>query len=74
MEFLKGDIDTAEMSFRKILSKYPANTNASLGLADVYIRKKQYLEARKVLKELVKQKPDIVNDKIFVRYKIFVII
>jgi len=74
VEFLKGDIDTAEMSFRKILSKYPANTNASLGLADVYIRKKQYLEARKVLKELVKQKPDIVNDKIFVRYKIFVII
>ena len=73
-ELLKGDIDTAEVSFRKILSKYPSNTNASLGLADVYIRKKQYWDARKVLKELVKRNPNIVNEKNFAPYKIFVII
>lgn len=72
VKLLKGDIDEAEKLFIKILSKYPSNVNASLGLADVYIQKKQYLNARKILKQLVRLKPEIVNDKNFARYKIYV--
>ena len=73
VKLLKGDIDEAEKSFKLILSRHPSNINASLGLADVFIKKKQYLEARKVLKQLVKINPDVVNDKNFAPYKIYVI-
>ena len=71
---LKGDLGEAEIEFKRILSRHPSNVNASLGLADVFIKKKQYLEARKILKQLVKLRPDVVNDKVFAPYKMYVII
>lgn len=72
IKYCRGDLDSAEREFIYILGKNPSLTSASLGLADVYIKKKQYMSARKVLKYLIKLNPDIVNDKIFTPYKIYV--
>ena len=74
VQFLSGNLDDAEIMFRKVLSKQPSNINASLGLADVCIKKKQYLEARKILKQLIKLNPNAIKDKNFAPYKIYVII
>jgi len=74
VKLLNGDLEDAEIGFKRILSRHPSNVNASLGLADVFIKKKQYLEARKILKQLVKLRPDVVNDKVFAPYKMYVII
>lgn len=73
IKYCKNDLDSAEKEFIYILGKNPAQTGAALGLADVYIKKKQYMKARDVLKHLIKYNPDIVNDKSFNPYKIYVI-
>ena len=73
IKYCKNDLESAEKEFIYILGKNPAQTGAALGLADVYIKKKQYMKARDVLKHLVKYNPDIINDKTFNPYKIYVV-
>ena len=73
IKYCKNDLESAEKEFIYILGKNPAQTGAALGLADVYIKKKQYMKARDVLKHLIKYNPDIVNDKTFNPYKIYVV-
>lgn len=73
VKYCKGDLDSAEKEFIFILRKNPGYTNAALGLADVYIKKKKYFEARKVLKQLIKYNPEALNDKALNAYKIYTI-
>lgn len=71
IKYCSGDLKNAEKEFIFILGKNPGFTNAALGLADVYIKQKKYLEARKVLKQLVKYNPEALNDKALNAYKIY---
>ena len=73
VKYCKGNLDSAEKEFIFILRKNPGYTNAALGLADVYIKKKKYFEARKVLKQLIKYNPEALNDKSLNAYKIYTI-
>lgn len=70
IKYCSGDLENAEKEFIAILSKNPAFTSAALGLADVYIKQKKYVTARKVLKELVKYNPEALNDKSLNSYKL----
>lgn len=73
IKYCKGDLDAAEKDFYEILEKAPNCKNAALGLADIYIKKKQYMKAREILKYLLRQYPELKNDKIFNPYKLYVL-
>lgn len=73
IKFCKDDLDGAEKDYYAILEKNPDCKNAMLGLADIYIKKKQYTKARSILKYLVQQYPEIKNDKVFNPYKVYVL-
>lgn len=73
IKYCRGNFDEAEKDFLEILEKAPKCKNAALGLADIYIKKKQYIKAREILKYIVKQCPELKNDKIFNPYKIYVL-
>lgn len=72
IKYCKGDLSSAEKDFTYLLNKNPGYLNASLGLADVYIKKHQYSKARKVLKELLKYNPDALEDKALNAYKLLI--
>lgn len=72
VKFCRGDYNTAEKEFMYILSKQPSHLNASLGLADIYIKQKNFSNARKVLKELIKNNPNALNNKAIEPYKVFI--
>lgn len=74
IKFCKGDYTNAEKEFIFILSKNPGYLNASLGLADVYMKQKQYSKARKVLKELLKHNPNALDDKGLNTYKLLTVL
>ena len=74
VKYCSGDLNNAEKEFIIVLRKNPGFTNAALGLADVYIKQKRYLEARKVLKQLLKYNPEALNDKSLSGYKIYTIL
>ncbi len=73
IKFCKNDLDGAEKDYYEILEKTPNCKNAVLGLADIYIKKKQYMKAREILKYILKQYPEFKNEKVFNPYKIYVL-
>lgn len=73
IKYCKNDIEGAEQDYYNILEKTPNCKAAALGLADIFIRKKQYTKARKILKYILKYYPELKNDKIFTPYKIYVL-
>lgn len=73
IKYCKGDLDAAEQDFFEILDKTPNCKNAALGLADIYIKKKQYMKAREILKYILKQYPELKNEKVFNPYKVYVL-
>lgn len=74
IKYCSGDLKNAEKEFIFILRKNPGFVNAALGLADVYIKQKRYMEARKVLKQLLKYNPEALNDKSLISYKIYTVL
>lgn len=72
IKFCKGNLAGAEKDYIVILRKKPNHINASVGLADVYIKQKKFGEARKVLKELVRQNPHALDDKSLSVYKTYI--
>ena len=74
IKYCSGKLDAAEQEFLAILAKNPAHTAAALGLADVYIKKKKYGQARQTLKELLKHNPDALEDKSLNSYKLLTIL
>lgn len=73
IKYCKKDFDGAEKDYFEILQKAPDYKNAALGLADIYIKKKQYLKARKMLKYILAQYPELKHDNIFNPYRIYVV-
>ncbi|MBQ2645056.1 tetratricopeptide repeat protein [bacterium] len=73
IKYCKGDLEKAEKEFLLILENNPSFTNASLGLADIYIKQKKYIKARKVLKELLEHNPHALDDKSLNTYKMLTV-
>lgn len=73
IKYCKNDLEGAEQDYYEILAKSPNYKNAALGLANIYIKKKQYLKARKILKYILAQCPELKNDNIFNPYRIYVL-
>ena len=72
-KFCNGSLESAKKEFTSILKENPGNLSASLGLADVYIKQKNYIEARNTLKELLKHNPNALEDKALNSYKLYTI-
>ena len=73
IEFCKGNYDKAEEEFLKIRAEKPDFVPASLGLADIYIKKKKYSHARKCLKELLQYNPQALDDSSLHQYKLLTV-
>lgn len=69
--FLKQDkLDEAEKEYKDLISLSPDNTEYVTSLANIYIKKRQYLKARKILKEFIKKNPKEKHNPIFSQYGI----
>ena len=53
-----GDFPGGEGEYRKVLSAFPGDVEASLGLADVLAWQKRYRESVLILNDLAKERPD----------------
>ena len=72
IKFCEGNLQGAEKDYILILRKKPNHINASVGLADVYIKQKKYGEARKILKQLIRYNPNALDDKALSMYKTYI--
>ena len=67
------DIKAAIKEYQELVNKYPHNIDFTIGLANIYIKNYKYIDARRVLKEFIKNNPDKVKDSQFKQYKIFLL-
>jgi predicted Zn-dependent protease len=73
IKYINNDLDNAEKDYYEILSKTPNSKNAALGLADIYIKKREYRKTKQILKYILQYYPELRNEKIFNQYKIYVL-
>ena len=59
--------------YKYLISEFPDNINFSISLANIYIKNKHYLKARKVLKEFLKRNPGQKKSPRLSRYKILLL-
>jgi tetratricopeptide (TPR) repeat protein len=53
-----GQHDAAEAAYRRVLTKDPKSIAANSGLAHIFIQRKQFPEAEKLVRAALEQKPD----------------
>ena len=58
----QGDIKNAVNEYKYLISKEPQNIDYSIFLANIYLEKRKFLEARKVLKSYIKKYPSERNN------------
>lgn len=67
---LKHDQEGAIKEYLFLKNNFPQNADYAIRLANIYIQDKHYLKARKILKDFLKQNPDMRNDTRFSTYGI----
>lgn len=61
--YKSGDREKAAKEYKYLISLFPQNINYATNLANIYIKKYDYLSARKVLKNFIKNNPNQRNNK-----------
>lgn len=61
--YKSGDREKAAEEYKYLISLFPQNINYTTNLANIYIKKYDYLSARKVLKNFIKNNPNQRNNK-----------
>ncbi len=70
----RGDFKSAEKEFIKLRIEQPANIDVALNMADMYIQKKDLLNARETIKSLVAENPMAAKDPRLNSYKLYTIL
>lgn len=64
----KGQIQKAIKGFETLISQNPKNIEYTLALANIYVEKKKYMSARRVLKNYILKNPESKNNPRFKSY------
>ncbi len=65
---LNTDKENAIKEYEYLIKTYPSNADYTVRLANIYIQEHHYLKARKILKNYLKQNPNMKNDSKFASY------
>ena len=66
----QGDENQVIKEYQYLISKVPNNIDYVVNLANIYLKKHKYLEARRVLKNYIKKNPKERNNKRIAGYGI----
>lgn len=66
----QGNLKEGIKEYEYLANKYPHNMDYAINLANIFIKEKKYLKARKVLKEYIRKNPKDKTNSIFSHYKI----
>lgn len=68
--YLKTDKNKAISEYKYLIKISPDNIDYALNLANIYIKKRDYINARKILKNYLQNKPEEKNNKKLSSYKL----
>lgn len=73
INYKSGNIEKAQAQMEALQQQSPDDINITLNLTDLYINTKQFIKARKILKELYNANPEAENDERLLGYKKYTI-
>lgn len=69
----QGKSDLAINEYKYLIKSEPKNVDYAINLANIYLKKHDYLNARKILKKYLKYNPQEKNNSRFERYKLLLL-